>query len=167
MIALALMVLLLVIQFRSLVQPPLILLAIPFSFFGMFGMLALTGNTLSFFVVVGFIALTGVVVNNTILLIDAANQNRRDGMRPGAAIGDAVTRRFRPLVATTLTTVVGLVPLARSDPFWEAFGYTLIGGLLSSTVLVIVAFPVFYLAVEKVRTPIRNAARRRLGRAEI
>ncbi len=166
-IALALMVLLLVIQFRSLVQPPLILLAIPFSFFGMFGMLALTGNTLSFFVVVGFIALTGVVVNNTILLIDAANQNRRDGMRPGAAIGDAVTRRFRPLVATTLTTVVGLVPLARSDPFWEAFGYTLIGGLLSSTVLVIVAFPVFYLAVEKVRTPIRNAARRRLGRTEI
>ena len=102
-----------------------------------------------------------------ILLIDAANQARRAGLRPGAAIGRAVTQRFRPLVATTLTTVVGLLPLALSDPFWEALSLTLIGGLLSSTFLVLLAFPVFYLAVEKVRTPLRNLARRRLGWQEI
>ncbi len=112
---------------------------------------------------VGLIALIGVVVNNTILLIDAANQGRRAGLRPGEAIGQAVTRRFRPLVATTLTTVVGLLPLALSDPFWEALSFTLIGGLLSSTFLVLLAFPVIYLFVEWLRTIVRNRARRILG----
>lgn len=166
-IAVVLVALLLVVQFRSVVQPLLILLAIPFSLFGVFAALSLTDNPLSFFVFVGLIALIGVVVNNTILLIDAANQGRRAGLRPGEAIGQAVTRRFRPLVATTLTTVVGLLPLALSDPFWEALSFTLIGGLLSSTFLVLLAFPVIYLAAEKVRTPIRNFARRRLGWPEI
>ena len=164
MIALLLMLVLLVVQFRSIVQPLLIFLAIPFSFFGVFTALSLTGNPISFFVAVGFIALIGVVVNNTILLVDAANQARRRGLRPGAAIAEAVERRFRPLVATTLTTVVGLLPLALSDPFWEALSFTLIGGLISSTILVLLAFPVFYLAVEKVRTPARNAVRSRLGK---
>ncbi len=164
MVALGLMLLLLVFQFRSVVQPLLIFLAVPFSFFGVFAMLSLTGNPISFFVGVGFIALIGVVVNNTILLVDAANQARRRGLRPGLAIAEAVERRFRPLVATTVTTVVGLLPLALSDPFWEALSFTLIGGLLSSTFLVLLAFPVFYLTVEKVRTPVRNLARKRLGR---
>ena len=166
-IALFLVVALLVVQFRSIVQPLLIILAIPFSLFGVFGALSLTDNPISFFVFVGLIALIGVVVNNTILLIDAANQARRAGLRPGEAIGQAVTRRFRPLVATTLTTVVGLLPLALSDPFWEALSFTLIGGLISSTFLVLLTFPVFYLAVEKVRTPIRNIARRKLGWPEV
>ncbi len=164
MIALALMMLLLVVQFRSIVQPLLIFLAIPFSFFGVFTALSLSGNPISFFVAVGFIALIGVVVNNTILLVDAANQARRRGLRPGEAISEAVERRFRPLIATTITTVVGLLPLALSDPFWEPLSFTLIGGLVSSTILVLIAFPVFYLAVEKVRTPVRNAVRSRRGK---
>ncbi len=163
-VALLLMLVLLVVQFRSLVQPLLIFLAIPFSFMGVFTALNLSGNPLSFFVMVGFIALIGVVVNNTILLVDAANQARRRGLRPGLAIADAVERRFRPLVATTFTTVVGLLPLALSDPFWESLSFTLIGGLISSTILVLVAFPVFYLAVEKLRTRVRNTVRRRLGK---
>jgi multidrug efflux pump subunit AcrB len=163
-IALLLMLVLLVIQFRSIVQPLLIFLAIPFSFLGVFTMLSVTGNPISFFVAVGFIALIGVVVNNTILLVDAANQGRREGLRPGPAISRAIERRFRPLVATTATTVVGLLPLALSDPFWEALSFTLIGGLISSTILVLIAFPVFYLAVEKVRAPVRNVVRRRLGK---
>ena len=165
MIALGLMLLLLVFQFRSLVQPLLIFVAIPFSFFGVFTALSFTGNPISFFVAVGFIALIGVVVNNTILLVDAANQARRRGLRPGAAIAEAIERRFRPLVATTFTTVVGLLPLALTNPFWEALSFTLIGGLISSTIMVLIAFPVYYLAVEKVRTPLRNMVRRRLGKS--
>lgn len=163
-VALLLMLVLLVVQFRSIVQPLLIFLAIPFSFLGVFTTLSVTGNPISFFVAVGFIALIGVVVNNTILLVDAANQGRRQGLRPGPAMAQAVERRFRPLIATTATTVVGLLPLALSDPFWEALSFTLIGGLVSSTILVLIAFPVFYLAVEKVRSPIRNVARRRFGK---
>jgi multidrug efflux pump subunit AcrB len=163
-VALVLMLLLLVFQFRSVVQPLLVFLAIPFSFFGVFAALGLTDNPISFFVGVGFIALIGVVVNNTILLVDAANQARRRGLRPGLAIAEAVERRFRPLIATTITTVVGLLPLALSDPFWEALGFTLIGGLISSSLLVLFAFPVCYLAIEKIRTRLRNMVRRRLGR---
>ncbi len=71
--------------------------------------------------------------------------------------------RFRPLVATTLTTVVGLLPLSLSDPFWESLGFTLMGGLVSSTVLVLLTFPAFYLGLESVRTPLRNVVRRRRG----
>ena len=163
MVALVLMLALITVQFRSLAQSALFFLAIPFSFFGVFSALTLSDNPLSFLAVVGFIALIGVVVNNTILLVDAANQARRLGATAGEAIGAAVTSRFRPLVATTLTTVAGLLPLSLSDPFWESLGFTLLGGLLSSTVLVLVAFPAFYLGLEALRTPLRNAVRRRRG----
>jgi len=126
--------------------------------------LAATDNALSFFVMVGVIALIGVVVNNTILVVDAANQERRAGASAKQAVRVAIERRFRPLIATTATTVAGLLPLALSDPFWEGLSLTLIGGLVSSTVLVLFAFPVCYLAVEAVRTPVRNVVRRRRGR---
>ena len=164
MVALVLMLLLITVQFRSLAQSLLIFLAVPFSFFGVFTALSVTDNPLSFLAVVGFIALIGVAVNNTILLVDAANQERRNGATAGEAIGSAVASRFRPLVATTITTVVGLFPLSISDPFWESLGFTLMGGLVSSTVLVLISFPAFYLALEAVRTPVRNAVRRRRGR---
>jgi multidrug efflux pump subunit AcrB len=167
LVALLLMLVVITVQFRSLAQSLLIFLAIPFSFLGVFSILSVTDNPLSFLVTVGFIALIGVAVNNTILLVDAANRARRAGKTAGEAIQEAITRRFRPLVATTLTTVVGLLPLALSDPFWEALGFTLIGGLVSSTFFVLLAFPAFYLGLEAVRTPVRNLARRRMGKPEI
>lgn len=163
-VALGLMLLLITVQFRSLAQSLLIFLAIPFSFFGVFAILTLTDNPLSFLAVVGFIALIGVAVNNTILLVDAANQERRSGATAGQAIQSAITSRFRPLVATTITTVAGLLPLSLSDPFWESLGFTLMGGLVSSTLLVLLAFPAFYLGLEKLRTPVRNFVRARRGR---
>ena len=167
LIALLLMLLLITIQFRSLAQSLLIFLAVPFSFFGVFTALSASDNPLSFLAVVGFIALIGVAVNNTILLVDAANQERREGATASEAIQSAVTSRFRPLVATTLTTVGGLLPLSISDPFWESLGFTLMGGLVSSTFLVLLSFPTFYLALEAIRTPVRNAVRRNRGRPEI
>lgn len=112
-IAIVLTVAFLALQFRSLIQPLLVFLAVPFSFFGVFTLLEITDNQLSFFVMVGFIALIGVAVNNTILLVDAANQERRAGASPADAIGTAVEQRFRPLVVTTATTVAGLLPLAQ------------------------------------------------------
>ena len=61
----------------------------------------------------------------------------------------AVQTRFRPLVATTLTTIAGLLPLALLDPFWESLAVTIIGGLVSSTILVLVALPFFWIALEQ------------------
>lgn len=159
-IALLLMLVLLVFQFRSSIQWLLVFLAIPFSFFGVFGGLLLTNNKISFFVMLGLLGLIGIAVNNTILLTDFANQERRDGADRKDAIETAMRRRFRPLVATSLTTVAGVLPLALSDPFWEALGFTIIFGLLSSTFLVLVSFPFYYLAFEwlrdKIRTPWRS-----------
>lgn len=161
-IALLSMFLLLVIQFRSSVQWVLVFLAIPFSFFGVFGGLLLTGNLLSFFAMLGLIGLVGIAVNNTILLTDYANQERRAGHDARTAIQRAVRQRFRPLVTTSLTTVAGLTPLALSDPFWEALAFTIIFGLLSSTFLVLVAFPFYYLGIESLRdrfvTPWRRSS---------
>ncbi|MEM7091962.1 MAG: efflux RND transporter permease subunit [Actinomycetota bacterium] len=162
MIALGLMLILLVVQFRSSIQWLLVFLAIPFSFFGVFGGLLLTDNQISFFVMLGLLGLIGIAVNNTILLTDFANQERAGGATRQEAIREALRRRFRPLIATTLTTVAGVLPLALSDPFWEALGFTIIFGLLSSTFLVLLSFPYYYLAFEWLRDTVKTPWRRKV-----
>lgn len=146
------MFILLAIQFKSLLQPLLIMFATPFSFFGVGLGLYLTNNPLSFFVMIGFFALIGISVNNTILLTDYANQERRAGLTPRAAIASAAQKRFRPLITTSLTSVLALLPLALSEPFWESIAFTLMFGLLSSTLLVVTIFPYYYLVAEVFRT---------------
>jgi multidrug efflux pump subunit AcrB len=159
-IALLMMLVLLIIQFRSAIQWFLVFTAIFFSFFGVFGGLLITDNQLSFFVMLGLIGLIGIAVNNTILLVDFANQERDAGHDRKTAISNAVRQRFRPLVATSLTTVGGLLPLALADPFWEGLAFTIIFGLLSSTFLVIISFPYYYLAIEWLRDRIVTPWRR-------
>lgn len=150
-VAMALMYLLLVIMFNSFLQPLLIIIAIPFSLFGVFFGLWATDNALSFFVMVGLMGLIGIVVNNTILLTEYANQERAAGASRTTAISRAMKDRFRPLVTTTLTTVVALTPLAITDPFWQPLAITLIFGMLSSTLLIILSFPYYYLLTERIR----------------
>lgn len=145
------MYLLMALQFRSMLQPLLIFIAVPYSFFGVAVGLYLTDNPLSFFVMIGFFALIGIVVNNTILLTDFANQAVDAGSGRIDAIAEALRARIRPLLATSLTTVVALTPLALNDPFWESISFTLIFGVLSSTFLVLIAFPYLYLAGEVMR----------------
>jgi multidrug efflux pump subunit AcrB len=145
---------LLIIQFRSLLQPLLIFLAIPFSIFGISLGLYYTDNAFSFFSMLGFFALIGLSIKNTILLTDYANQARRAGFDAVDAAVEALKERFRPLVATSLTAVVSLTPLALTSPFWQSLAVTLIFGLLSSTFLVITVFPYFYLGAEFLRIKI-------------
>lgn len=156
---------LLLIEFRSLVQPVLIFMAIPFSLFGITLGLFLTDNAFSFFSMLGFFALLGLSIKNTILLTDYANQARRAGERPVEAIAQALEQRFRPLVATSITAIVSLIPLALTNPFWQGLAITLIGGLLSSTLLVITVFPYYYLGAEFLRIRTGRLARRVFKRA--
>ena len=151
LIALIIMYALLVAQFNSFTQPVLIFLAIPFSFVVLFPALFITENDLSFFVMLGIIALAGVVVNNTIMLVHQANLLRAEGKTASEAISVAVGIRFRALLATSLTTIAGLLPLALSDPFWEPLAFTIIFGLASSVVLAALSFPAFYVVVEGIR----------------
>lgn len=149
---------LLAFQFRSLAQPLLIFMAIPFSLFGITLGLYLTDNAFSFFAMLGFFALIGLSLKNTILLTDYANQQRRKGVRVVDAAVDALGERFRPLIATSLTAVVSLIPLAFMSPFWEGLAVVLIGGLLSSTLLVILVFPYYYIGVEFMRLHISRTS---------
>lgn len=139
---------LLAIEFRSLLQPILIFMAIPFSFFGIAAGLYLTNNPFSFFAMLGFFALIGLSIKNTILLTDYANQSRKSGLGPLDSAQAALRERFRPLVATSLTAIVSLIPLAIVSPFWQGLAVVLIFGLLSSTILVITVFPYYYLGAE-------------------
>ncbi len=150
-IALVAMYALLVFQFNSFTQPILILTAIPFAFPGLFPGLLLTNNPLSFFVMVGIIGLIGIVVNNTILLLDFANQSRKEGKSIRDAMSEAIGARFRPLLTTSMTTLFGILPLALSDPFWEPLAFSIIFGLLSSSILVILVFPAYYSCLEGIR----------------
>jgi multidrug efflux pump subunit AcrB len=150
--------LLLVIQFRSLIQPLLIFMALPFSFFGISLGLFLTHNSFSFFAMLGFFALIGLSIKNTILLTDYANQARRAGMGAIDAAVGALGERFRPLVATSLTAVFSLIPLAVTSPFWQGLAVVLIFGLISSTLLVILVFPYYYLGGEYLRLKVSRRA---------
>ncbi len=155
---------LLAIQFRSFLQPLLIFLAIPFSFFGIALGLMLTDNAFSFFAMLGFFALIGLSIKNTILLTDYANQARRSGMGPIDAVVAALSERFRPLIATSITAVVSLIPLAITSPFWEGLAVVLIGGLLSSTFLVVTVFPYYYLGAEYLRIQFSALIRKLRGK---
>jgi len=149
--ALLLMYGLLVFQFNSFTQPLLIFLAIPFAFPVLFPGLYLTNNPLSFFVMLGIIALSGIVVNNSIFLVDYANRYREEGHSINRAIEKAVQVRFRPIIATSATTIVALLPITLADPFWESLGLTIIFGLAASSVMVILVLPVYYGILEKLR----------------
>lgn len=142
---------LLAFQFRSLLQPLLIFMAVPFSLFGIMNGLYFTDNAFSFFVAMGFFALIGLSIKNTILVTDYANQSRANGLGVIDSAIAALSERFRPLVATSLTAVVSLIPLAIISPFWQGLAVTLIFGLLSSTLLVITVFPYYYLGGEFLR----------------
>lgn len=150
-IVLIVIYILLAIQFRSLLQPLMIFMAIPFSIFGVMLGLYVTDNAISFFAVLGFFALIGLSIKNTILLTDFANQSRKAGLGTVDSAVAALAERFRPLVATSLTAVVSLIPLALTSPFWEGLAVVLIFGLLSSTLLVILVFPYYYLGGEFLR----------------
>lgn len=149
--AIGVILLLLILQFKSLLQPLLIFMAIPFSFFGVMYGLYMTNNSISFFVMIGFFGLMGIAVNNSILLTDYANQEREAGKGIVEAMSEAIRKRFRPLITTSLTTIVALLPLALSDPFWEPLAFTILFGLLSSTFLVVVSFPYYYIFLEALK----------------
>ncbi len=135
----------LVLQFRSILQPLVIFSAIPLAVTGSFIALYLTGWSFSFFAFVGFISLIGIVVNNSIILVDYTNQLIGEGRKKAEAIRFAAERRFTPIVLTTMTTILGLVPLTfAATNLWSPLGWTIIGGMISSTFLTLFVVPILY-----------------------
>ncbi len=114
--------------------------------------MALAGQSLSIFSVMGLIMLTGLVGKNAILIVDFANNLRRGGMDLKAAVTEAVRLRFRPVLMTTLTIVIGLLPVALASGAgseWKnGLAWALIGGLTSSLILTLIIIPVIYYSIE-------------------
>jgi len=139
----------LVLQFRSFKQPLIVFLAIPFALTGMIWALWITGNTFSFTAFIGLTSLVGIVVNNSIILVDYINKLRDRGEDLIDALQIAAETRFTPIVLTAMTTIGGLLPLTlQGGTLWAPMGWTIIGGLLVSTILTLVLVPVFYKILE-------------------
>lgn len=140
-------------QFESLIHPFVILFTIPLAFIGSVWALYITGSTISVVVFIGLILLAGIVVNNAIVLIDCINQFRREGMEKYEAVAMAGKTRLRPILITTLTTVLGLLPLSMGfgdgAEIRAPMGITVIGGLSVSTMLTLIVIPVMYVLLDR------------------
>lgn len=135
-------------QFESLLQPFVILLSIPLAAIGAIGALYLTGTVVNVVVLIGLIVLAGIVVNNAIVLIDRINQLRTEGAQLRNAVIDAAQERLRPILMTSLTTILGMLPMALASgqgaELRAPLAITIIGGLLISTLLTLFVIPIVY-----------------------
>src|SRR5690606_14421801 len=134
------------VQFESLKQPLIIILSVPFALSGVAASLLMTGTTWNMYSLIGTIVLVGIVVNNAIVLVDYANHLRRvEGMPVRQAVVAAGRRRLRPILMTTLTTLLGLVPLAigmgEGSEMQSPMARAIVGGLLSSTIVTLFLVP--------------------------
>ena len=140
-------------QFESFLHPFVILFTVPFALIGVAVVLWIAGIPLNVMVFLGVIMLAGIVVNNAIVLVDYINQLRRNGMAKLEAIKLAGRVRLRPILMTTATTVLGLLPMALGlgdgAEIRTPMAITVIAGLISSTVLTLVVIPTFYAIFEK------------------
>ena len=135
-------------QFESLTYPGIIMTSLLFAFSGVFIILFLTGHTLNVMSMIGAIMLIGIVVKNGIVLIDYITLNRERGLSIRNAVIDGGRSRLRPVVMTTLTTILGMVPMAvgtgQGAEMWRPMGTAVIGGLTFSTILTLLFVPVLY-----------------------
>ena len=137
---------LLVAQFNSTRKPLIILVTIPLGFIGITAGLLAANSFFGFMTLLGLISLAGIVINNAIVLLERVeleiNVNK---LSPHSAVVEAAQRRFRPIILTTATTVLGMLPLyLGGGEMWEPMAVAIIGGLLFSTLLTLVVVPVLY-----------------------
>jgi len=135
-------------QFESLRSPFIIMLSLPFAFTGVFLALFITNTPLSLIALIGAVMLVGIVVKNGIVMVDFTNLLRERGIPVNEAVIEAGKSRLRPVLMTTLTTILGMLPLAlgvgEGSEIWQPMGIAIIGGLTFSTTLTLVIIPVVY-----------------------
>ena len=141
-------------QFNHIIHPITVLLALPFSLVGAFWALLIANQSLSIFSFIGLLLLMGIVKKNSILLVDFTNQMRARGMNTYDALLTACPIRLRPIIMTSVSTIVAAIPAALAlGPGAETripMGVAIIGGVLVSTVLTLFVVPAFYLVCDKI-----------------
>jgi hydrophobic/amphiphilic exporter-1 (mainly G- bacteria), HAE1 family len=135
-------------QFESLRSPFIIMSTLPFAFTGVFLALFITGHTLNLISLIGSVMLVGIVVKNGIVLVDYINLMRDRGLPLIEAVVTAGKSRLRPVLMTTLTTALAMIPLAmglgEGSEIWQPMGVSIIGGLMFSTMITLILIPVVY-----------------------
>jgi HAE1 family hydrophobic/amphiphilic exporter-1 len=149
-----LMFIILAILYESLIQPIIIMMALPLSIIGVMVALFMTGEHFSLFVMIGFMLLMGMVGKNAVLLVDFANEAIAKGKDANAALIEAGEKRLRPILMTTIAMIFAMLPLALSDSLGSEtkapMAIAVIGGLLSSMVLTLLVVPVIYRMINPV-----------------
>ncbi len=135
----------LVLQFSSFTQPLIIMMSIPLALIGTFTGFFLFQIPISFPAVIGIISLTGIVVNDAIVMVETMNNFREKGMDIRHAAANGVAARLRPILTTSITTIVGVIPLALSDPTWFPLASAIGFGLVASTIIALFIIPCLYL----------------------
>ncbi len=142
-------------QFESLLHPFVVIFTLPLGAIGVVAAMLLTGSTFSAVSMIGVVMLAGIVVNNAIVLVDAVNQRRAEGMSKLEALVAAGQSRLRPILMTSSTTVLGLLPMTLATgagaELREALAVAVIGGLTVATVLTLVVIPVVYALLDRKR----------------
>ncbi len=147
--------------FESYLQPLIIMASVPLAAIGIVAALTLTHKPVGIGVLIGVIMLAGIVVNNAIILVDRINRFRREENKPThQAVISACEDRLRPILMTSSTTVLGLLPMAldRSEAanLWSPLAIAVIGGLLSSTVMTLFIVPSIYLLFEDIKSGLKR-----------
>ncbi|MDH3571403.1 MAG: efflux RND transporter permease subunit, partial [Gemmatimonadota bacterium] len=161
-LALLLVYMILAAQFESFVHPFTILLSVPLATIGASVALMIAGEGLNTMSLIGLVILVGIVVNDAIVKVDFINQMRKQGLELRQAILEAGRVRLRPIVMTTVTTVLGLTPMAlgigRGADLRAPLAIAVIGGLISATALTLIVVPVAYDLLEEARGKLRALA---------
>ena len=150
----------LVVQFKSLIQPMIILMTIPFALAGAIVGLIANGYPLSITAIYGMVGLSGVIVNDSIVLISFANNAKNSGLKTTTAVIDAATKRLRPILLTTVTTVGGVLPIALGltgkSEVWSPLATIIVFGLTTATALMLLVIPCLFCVADDIRSFIRH-----------
>ncbi|MDJ0869814.1 MAG: efflux RND transporter permease subunit [Myxococcota bacterium] len=170
-LALILIYAILAAQFRSYLQPLVVMSVVAFAFIGVVLGMWVMGYSISMYVIYAVIGLAGIVVNDSLVLLDFVNQGRAEGASPLEAVRVACGQRFRPILLTTLTTIAGLAPMALGlsgrHPVYGPFAAALVFGLAIASALTLFVVPALYLSLESLRTRAARAWGRSFRSSEV
>lgn len=169
--AIILVYMVMAIEFENLRYSGMVMFCIPFSLIGSILLLLVTRGLLSMVSLMGFLMLIGIVVNNGIIFVDYTNQLRDGGMSTADALIETGKSRLRPILMTTLTTILSMIPMAlglgRNGELMQGMALVICGGLIASTVLTLLLLPTFYMIIHKHNKQRRSRKERKKKKTEI
>lgn len=166
--AIILVYMVMAIEFENIIYSGLVMFCIPFAIIGSIVFLLVTGQTFSMTSLLGFMMLVGIVVNNGILFVDYANQLKDGGMPVDEALVETGASRLRPILMTTLTTIISMLPfvlgIGKNTETMQGMALVICGGLIASTILTLIMLPVFYKIIDGMSDSRREKRNARLSR---